>query len=872
MMLRKLVQRVLLFTAVACTAKSGAVQASPHIVNLTQPDGSKITTFIRGDEFNHWYEDPSGYVILRNPENVYVYAQPDVQERSLMQPTDRVVGKDSPAPDTPKGFLSPPGLVRQDGFIRPDSQGLGANLRANHTGIVRNLVVLLRFSDHNSRSLPTKDDIEILFNAVGGDAKLAPTGSVRDVYLENSYNKLDLRSTVTDWITLPHTEAYYANGHSGLDRRIHEALISGLELIDPKIDFRDFDGDGDKLIDAITFIHSGYGAEWGGVDDSGADEKARIWSHQSFIPTWRSKEGVLVSNYDINPGLWGTQGNVIGRIGVICHETGHYFGLPDLYDYSKRGEGAGSWCLMANSWGFDGSQLHPPHMSAWSKIQLGWAAATELTTNGTYTLEQVETTRAGFTPTIYRISHGFAQNEYLLVENRQASGIESDIPQGGLAVWHINDNVPRNDNPGHPLQPGWPQNGNHYKVALLQADTQYHLERRNPNAPNRGDNTDLFHADNIDHLDSSTVPNTNGYQQGLITKTGIKLSQISKSAQTMSFTFGIEPIPTPIEKLSDSESRDVNATVKRVLKLVEKLAPKDEISRVILQESMLHDIQRSWDIADSQGQFGSGNVTAIPELNLQDASSLINDPTWRKNTMAMRKAQIFVGDRIFGGRPAEQDEFPYCVAIGNGNSICCTGTLIAPNLVVTAAHCAGCVEWVYLGLDATNRLPGKTFSVLGAPIVHPNYNPVTHQHDIALLILSQSTGVASLAKLPTSNTLQTGHFVHLEGYGFTETGKIGIQMTVRVPISNVGCPCGSCQEKLCVFPDTEFTAGGNGADTCNGDSGGPALDIKEDGTAFLEGVTSRGMSCGSGGIYVRVSSYVNWIVETAREHGILVAR
>ena len=67
----------------------------------------------------------------------------------------------------------------------------------------------------------------------------------------------------------------------------------------------------------------------------------------------------------------------------------------------------------------------------------------------------------------------------------------------------------------------------------------------------------------------------------------------------------------------------------------------------------------------------------------------------------------------------------------------------------------------------------------------------------------------------------------------------------------------------------EIVAGGNGVDSCNGDSGGPAY-VEVDGEVQLAGATSRATKnftqpCGDGGIYTRVDRYVDWIRQVAHQ-------
>ncbi len=547
---------------------ANAMPANPLPFEAIQPDGSRITLRICGDEYFHWHEDLPGYTVVLD-NHTYVYAKLDPTGR--LAPTGLVVGRTHPAQLRKIGLIPgilPPPEVRAKIRSRrlrasPHRDGSG---RVPPSGTVVNLVVLCKFSDHvlGTDARP-QGDYDTLFNAVGGDPTLAPTGSVRDCYTENSYGLMTLDSTVAPWVTLPQDEAYYTNGSSGLGGSYPanpQGMVKhALDLVDPLVDFGDFDTDNDGYVDAIDIIHSGYGAETGGGGGYW------MWSHRWSLwalpgGEWTSNdlngvgEYVKVYNYHTEPALWGETGTDIVRIGVIAHETGHFFGLPDLYDTDGGGEGIGSYGMMANSWGFDFTQLYPPHFSAWSKIFLGWATATVLTAPGVYNVPQVETT-----PTIFRIDTNYPPGEYLLIENRQPVGLDSAMPQGGLAIWHIDEAKSGNTDEGYPGQPGWPGNNNHYKVALLQADGNYDLEHDQ----NRGDSGDVYHAGGVFAIGESTVPNTDAYQGGNVIVTQNAISAISVAGSNMTFTFLNSPdcngngIPDA-QDLSSGTSPDCNSS------------------------------------------------------------------------------------------------------------------------------------------------------------------------------------------------------------------------------------------------------------------------------------------------------------------------
>lgn len=463
------------------------------------------------------------------------------------------------------------------------------------TGTFKNLVLLLRFSDHATRRLPTQSDISRLYNSEEhtvptnkylvkassgsngsrgrGDGKskddideIVPSGSIRQVYHQNSYGTFTIETTVIDWITLRHPESYYASGNHGFSK-FKTAIIEALNILDdnPKkyfkpyggtlkkkydreFDFTKFDIDENGALDGLGILHSGYGAEFGGTDCNGAINEKRIWSHKGGIE-WMSnqhtdttEDDVRVHRYYVSSALRGKCHANIVRMGVICHELGHYLGLPDLYDGTFEGSGLGAYDFMSQSWGWDGGGIYPPNLSAWSRLGVGWARATVIDKDGTYELRA-----STISNVVYKITAGYPEGEYLLLENRQPYGYDSKIEQGGIAIYHVDENASGQTRRGYPSlgddhdddgQVSWPENGKHYKVALLAADGNYDLER----GANQGDGGDLWHAGSkLTELfpnggGEGNFPNTDAYQNGDVRSTGITISGFSESGSVMTFS------------------------------------------------------------------------------------------------------------------------------------------------------------------------------------------------------------------------------------------------------------------------------------------------------------------------------------------------
>jgi hypothetical protein len=209
--------------------------------------------------------------------------------------------------------------------------------------------------------------------------------------------------------------------------------------------------------------------------------------------------------------------------------------------------------------------------------------------------------------------------------------------------------------------------------------------------------------------------------------------------------------------------------------------------------------------------------------------------------------------------------------VDSGSGATCSGSLIAPNLVVTAQHCV--VDQVTPGpcAEATIGQPVKAarFFVTTEPIlgVDPeDYHAVSEirippgagfcGRDIALLVLADLVDNAEAAPIDPriDLALTPGELYAAVGYGATDDQGTGVGERRRrdgLAVDCVGAGCAS------TFTGVDEWLGETGV--CGGDSGGPALDA--DGAVV--GVVSRGAVGCIAPTYTRIDVHAAWLIDEA---------
>ena len=436
--MKKLIVILFLYVNICCQVFAEPSDPTPR--KVIQPNGDTISISLHGDEYGSWYEDTKGDIIALNSDNYWVYIS---LENGNMIQTNQVVSQTStPISINRDSVFKYIIQKRENNYIEQiersgghmNSRAItGKNAPLPTTGVQKILTVLVQFTDIKFQD-PNGINQEItkMMNQVNyrHPGQNLITGSLRDFYLEASYNQLTINATVIGPITVSHNRAYYGgNSTSGEDIRPQALAREVMSNIVNLIDVSQYDNNNDGWVECIHIIYAGKGES-----ESNAPDET-IWPHQSNLTTYVNGDGIKMSRYIMTPELYG---NYYRGVGTICHELGHILGASDFYDRNDDEDGdflgTGKWDLMGGgNWNGDLSAISPAHPNPYIKTEIfGWTSSVELLgSNRLYTIRPSE-----FYNEIYKLSTS-TSGEYYLLENRQ----NKSLCGTGLLVYHVNAGI-----------------------------------------------------------------------------------------------------------------------------------------------------------------------------------------------------------------------------------------------------------------------------------------------------------------------------------------------------------------------------------------------------------------------------------------------
>ena len=444
-----------------------AVKAIKKPVTITQPDGSKVTVRLHGDEFHHFQTSEDGYMLKENTKGFLTYATVDnggtlIESNVIAKNPSNRTTSDLEFLKTIDKTQSIQQLQNAPMKSKMKSASISPRRAYPLNGSPRALVILVNFKDKPFTVSSPQASFQNLLTQPGYSAN-GGTGSAKDYFMASTYGKFSPDFVVVGPYTLPQTLAYYgANDTYGQDLHPDQMVSDACAAANTAgLDFTQFDTDNNDTIDNVFIYYAGYN------EAEGADANT-IWPHRwslndaGFTGT-KTFDGKIVNDYSCTSELKSTSGTNMCGIGTFCHEFGHVLGLPDYY-YTGNST---SYITTLETWEImdygpylnDGNT--PPSYSVWDRFFLGYLTPQQINTPSDIVLQPIYQGTSQPVNTdgqAYLLSatthnlNGAAPSpaEFFMVEYRKHTGWDkylgqvvdnngnlTTIPSDGMCIWHV---------------------------------------------------------------------------------------------------------------------------------------------------------------------------------------------------------------------------------------------------------------------------------------------------------------------------------------------------------------------------------------------------------------------------------------------------
>lgn len=233
-------------------------------------------------------------------------------------------------------------------------------------------------------------------------------------------------------------------------------------------------------------------------------------------------------------------------------------------------------------------------------------------------------------------------------------------------------------------------------------------------------------------------------------------------------------------------------------------------------------------------------------------------------------------DQVLNGTPSVLGGRPYQVALLKNNDQFCGGNIISDEWILTAAHCVKGQRASQISVRAGSLKynSGGQVAKVASVKIHPQYRDVTQGYDMAVMKLATPLKFnenVSAIRLPTldiaNKVARVGDTLIISGWGMTRSGDTRSRSQVLREAPLPIFKSEDCSKHLRKTLTPGMICGGVNEQKqggCHGDSGGPLAGAYNN-KMYVFGVVSWGepRTCTFGGVYARVTEYLDWIVKNS---------